>query len=54
MQAQNAEIFPSSELAIFSSALGIWKSVTSVLQTLSEDSTFDVDADGLRTRAMDT
>jgi len=53
MQAQN-EISTGSEFSIRSSSPALWRTITSVILALSEDSTFDVDADGVRTRAMDS
>jgi len=53
MQASN-EITTESEFSIKSSNPAIWRMITSVILTLSEDSTFDVDAEGLRTRTMDS
>ena len=52
MQTQN-EFSQDSEFTIHSSSPAIWKVITTALQTLSEDATFDVDAEGIRTRAMD-
>ena len=52
MQTQN-EYSQESEFFILSASPSIWKVIVSSIQTLSEDATFDVDADGLRTRAMD-
>lgn len=53
MQAQN-EISTDSEFSIRSSSPAVWRMIASVILTMSEDSTFDVDADGVRTRAMDS
>ena len=53
MQEQN-ELSTESEFSIGSSSPAAWRMITSVILTLSEDSTFDVDADGMRTRAMDS
>ncbi len=52
MQTQN-EYSQDSEFSILTSTPAVWKMIASSIQTLSEDATFDVDADGLRTRAMD-
>jgi proliferating cell nuclear antigen len=52
MQTQN-EFSQNSEFSISSSTPAIWKMIASAVQTLSEDATFEVDADGVRTRAMD-
>ena len=52
MQTQN-EFSQDSEFSIFSSSPAIWRMIVAAVQTLSEDSTFDVDSDGVRTRAMD-
>ena len=41
------------EFSIFSSSPAIWRMLAAAIQTLSEDCTFDIDADGLRTRSMD-
>jgi len=53
MQTQN-ELSNDSEFSIRSSSPTVWRMTTSVILTLSEDATFDVDADGVRTRAMDS
>jgi proliferating cell nuclear antigen len=52
MQAQNAEM-SGSEFSTFAESSMDWKAVASVLQSIAEDATFDVDADGIRSRAMD-
>lgn len=52
MQTQN-EFSQDSEFSVLSSSPSIWKVISSTIQTLSEDATFDIDADGIRTRAMD-
>jgi proliferating cell nuclear antigen len=43
----------SRDFSVFSSSPSLWKMLTTAIQTLSEDCTFEIDADGLRTRAMD-
>lgn len=43
----------SRDFSIFSSSPSIWRMLASAIQTLSEDCTFEIDADGLRTRSMD-
>jgi proliferating cell nuclear antigen len=52
MQTQN-EFSHDSEFSILSSTPTMWKVIVSTILTLSEDATFDVDAEGVRTRAMD-
>jgi proliferating cell nuclear antigen len=53
MQSQD-EVSTESEFSIISSSPAVWKMITSTILTLSEDSTFDVDAEGVRTRAIDS
>jgi proliferating cell nuclear antigen len=54
MLAQENQVSEDAEeFSVFTITPAFWKMVTSALQTLCEDSTFDLDADGLRTRAMD-
>lgn len=53
MMQQSQENPLSEEFAISSSSSALWRVVTTSVQTLSEDATFDVDANGLGTRAMD-
>lgn len=52
MQAEK-EFSEVSEFSVFSSSPALWRTVASALRSLAEDSTFDVDADGIRTRSMD-
>jgi proliferating cell nuclear antigen len=52
MQTQN-EFSQDSEFTVLSASPSIWKVIVTSIQTLSEDATFEVDSDGLRTRAMD-
>jgi proliferating cell nuclear antigen len=53
MQAQKNEFSEDPEFSLFSTSPAIWKLIVSAVQILSEDVSFDLDADGLRTRAMD-
>jgi proliferating cell nuclear antigen len=53
MQTQT-ELSNDSEFSIRSSSPSVWRMITSIILALSEDATFDVDADGVRTRAMDS
>jgi len=54
MQQQENDLTRSSqEFSILSSTPSIWKMMTSAIQTLSEDCTFEIDADGLSARTMD-
>jgi proliferating cell nuclear antigen len=52
MQAQNAEI-AETEFTCFARSSYEWKAVTAALQSIAEDVSFEVDADGVRSRAMD-
>lgn len=52
MQTQS-EFSQDSEFSVLSASPSIWKVIATSIQTLSEDAMFEVDADGIRTRAMD-
>ncbi|MDA4111902.1 MAG: proliferating cell nuclear antigen (pcna) [Thaumarchaeota archaeon] len=52
MQAQNAEL-AREDFVVFSRSPSEWKAVTLAMQSIAEDVTFEVDADGIRSRAMD-
>ncbi len=52
MRAQNAEM-SQSEFSVYAESSMDWRAATSVLQSIAEDVTFDIDADGIRSRAMD-
>jgi proliferating cell nuclear antigen len=52
MQAQDVEMSESG-FSIFGESSMDWRAASAVLQSISEDVTFDVDADGIRSRAMD-
>lgn len=52
MQAEK-EFSQESEFSVLSSTPAVWRMIAAAVQTLAEDSTFDVDADGIRTRTMD-
>jgi len=51
MQAEKE--FSESEFSMLSATPIIWRTIASAVQTLAEECTFDIDADGVRTRAMD-
>jgi proliferating cell nuclear antigen len=53
MHTPQSEITQDSQFSILSSSSAIWRMISSSVQTLSEDCTFELDADGVRTRAMD-
>ena len=52
MQAQNAEI-AETEFTCLARSSYEWKAVTAALQSIAEDVSFEVDANGVRSRAMD-
>jgi proliferating cell nuclear antigen len=53
MHQENEFSEVSPEFVLTCSSPSLWRTLTSAIQTLSEDATFEVDADGLRTRSMD-